>query len=274
MIDTSLLLIGHGSQSAQWNREIVQIVLDMREAKHPSASFNEIDHCFMEHGKPSIPEAVSRWTGEMRHNVIALPLFLSISDHVLNDIPNELSTCTELIEKNDSFAIYKRGEYHVYLFQPPKTSGLIAENCARRFQSLHLPQQNTGILLVYYGSSQFGDSWDQLGRETMDELQKHLPDVHQIDFCYGGHVVAFSAEPTQQKIDELANECERVLILPALVSVGVIQTEVIPAAIELCQAKQKVVYNHDAILPDKNLAKRVLSYAEEKSSLLFESTRL
>ena len=91
-----------------------------------------------------------------------------------------------------------------------------------------------------------------------DELRKLLPEV-KIDWTYGGDAVA-SLPALAEKIRQQAAVTERVMILPALVSVGVVQTEVIPPAIAASGVEHQVIYPHDAVLPDSELVEEVLRY--------------
>ena len=115
------------------------------------------------------------------------------------------------------------------------------------------------------------DSWEQLARKVRDELRKLLPEV-KIDWTYGGDAVDFSPQPLAEKIRQQAAVTERVMILPALVSVGVVQTEVIPPAIAASEVEHQVIYPHDAVLPDSELVEEgVAVYWSVSEQLMFVS---
>ncbi|MDP8242459.1 MAG: CbiX/SirB N-terminal domain-containing protein [Candidatus Hinthialibacter antarcticus] len=259
MTKPHLLIVAHGSRSSAWNNAVVEFAQQADAACQDSGAFSGASACFMEHGQPSIADAVQSLS-QSNSKVIAQPLFLSVSQHVTVDIPNEFEKAAAPIEAKNNHARFQCGDCTLTLLPPPQAPELLADNAARRIRSkIELTPQD-GVIFVYYGTKSYLAAWDALAQSVIDNMKGAFPGVN-MRWVYAGDMVAFSPEPLSKAIDDAARQWQRVVILPALVAKGVIQNEVIPAAIANAHASSKAVYFHDAILPDPILATRFVETA-------------
>ena len=83
----ALLLISHGSRSAQSRREVA----DLAQVLGKKSGCAIVEFAFLEVDKPAIPEGVEACIRRGARHIIVLPHFLTSGNHVLNDIPRILS---------------------------------------------------------------------------------------------------------------------------------------------------------------------------------------
>lgn len=254
----TFLLIAHGSRSDRWNDEIRAFHLHLQEAMSEKTDFDLSRYCFLEYAEPSIPKAIKQLCDEGAREIVMLPLFLSMSEHVINDIPLAVQSVATHVGDEEQASIYQRKDTRISMLTPISAAELLARNLARRFNRINDLPQGSSILLVYYGTQRYMESWETLCRDTWVALSGHLPG-HNIFWEYGGDAVGFSPHPISQKIREMTLSSPAVVILPALVSVGVIQEDVIPLAIRESGMSERVIYLSDAVLPDPDLAKDIVA---------------
>ena len=152
----NLLIIAHGSRSEQWNAAIGDFVQELRSRLSGHADFNTIEHCYLELAQPSISESLLRFAAAGDHAcLIALPLFLSVSEHVLHDIPQEVEGVAHKVEEREIYSLYEINGQKIYLLDPPPHL-FCWRNSARRFRRNAVSSRSTSLILVYYGT---GDIW-------------------------------------------------------------------------------------------------------------------
>ncbi|MBZ0254765.1 hypothetical protein K8I31_01800 [bacterium] len=259
MYKPHFLIVAHGSRSQAWNNAVAEFAQQANETCHELGAFSGASACFMEFGRPSIPETIQALS-QSHSEVIAQPLFLSVSQHVTVDIPNEFSSAAKQIDSDENQTRYQCGGCKIRLLTPPQAPELLAGNAARRIDAHTQLTPQDAVLFVYYGTKSYLPAWDALAQSTIDNLRDEFPGV-KMTWCYAGDMVGFSSDPLANLIDKLTQECSRIVILPALVANGLIQKEVIPAAITKAQFGKKVLYFEDAILPDPHLAARFVEIA-------------
>ncbi len=260
MMKRTLLIIAHGSRSARWNQTIVNFCSELHNLQHETPSFDEITWCFLEHTQPSIQEAIIALCKNERKEIIALPLFLSVGQHVENDIPEEFEKIAQKISVETYGIRYQYNHVPILLLDPLPPFELLTDNARKRFTKHSTNTARRSLILVYYGSKKFGNRWDTLAHAVEGELKKQLPDV-RLQHAYAGDAVDFSPDPLASRITEEAANSDEIVILPELVAVGVLQEKIIPAAIHTSKSESKIIFPQDSILPDKNLEKRIFQYA-------------
>jgi len=80
---TGLLLMAHGSPDAQANRPIYAVARRIRAYGRYAA----VTVCFMDLNQPRIPDAVAALAERGITNIIAVPYFLHLGNHVVDDLP-------------------------------------------------------------------------------------------------------------------------------------------------------------------------------------------
>ena len=84
-----LLIAAHGSRRESSNEELKH--LGMRVSAMLGVANNQVDVAFLEFASPSIENALFKLFNNHVTEVIVLPYFLSAGNHVVRDIPAEIS---------------------------------------------------------------------------------------------------------------------------------------------------------------------------------------
>lgn len=85
----SLLIVAHGSRREQSNNEVRELADQVSEGLR--LSVNDVLVAFLEFSTPSIGEAIDSCFAQGTNEIVILPYFLSSGNHVVKDIPNEIS---------------------------------------------------------------------------------------------------------------------------------------------------------------------------------------
>ena len=89
----SLLIIAHGSRREESNLEIL-VLRDKIAKSMPSIPL--IEHAFLELAKPNITEGAMKLISSGATEILAIPYFLVAGQHVVADIPKEISALEQL----------------------------------------------------------------------------------------------------------------------------------------------------------------------------------
>lgn len=81
--ETAVLLLGHGSRAGEANEGMYEVVARLRAA-HPDRM---IEAAFLEINAPSIPEGIDICAASGARQIVLLPYFLHLGNHVLKDMP-------------------------------------------------------------------------------------------------------------------------------------------------------------------------------------------
>jgi len=128
-----LVIIGHGSQSQTWNKAVFSFCDEMKNHLTCSGPFSDISLCFLEHGKPSIPDHLHVVCDTTHDDILAIPLFLTVTQHVQHDIPKEIEKMAAYRCCVDGKRVYEHNGRAITLAPPPASYELLAENIVNRF---------------------------------------------------------------------------------------------------------------------------------------------
>src|SRR5437762_3576449 len=79
---TALLLIAHGSREANANRDLYELVQQLRQQAH----YALVEASFLELAEPAIDQGAAHCVAQGAQRVILLPYFLSAGVHVTRDL--------------------------------------------------------------------------------------------------------------------------------------------------------------------------------------------
>jgi len=260
-----LLVIAHGSQSAEWNRAVAEFCTRLCEARPLPAGIEVVHGCFLEHEPPDIPTALGRCFQSGGHEIVALPLFLSAGQHAARDIPGEIGRLLPFSRRRADLAVYEDAARRVLLLDPPPLAGLIAGNLEHRARRILPDLEGAGLMVVYYGSRNFMAEWEQLAGEVQTLLEQRFPRT-VIGYAYAGFAVDFSPVPLAESLQAMREKAQPLVVMPALVAVGVVQRKIIPAAVRLAELEDQVIDPGGAMLPDPELVRQILAYVEDSLS--------
>ncbi|MFB3788130.1 MAG: sirohydrochlorin chelatase [bacterium] len=260
-----LLVIAHGSQSAEWNRAVVEFCSRLRDTRPWPAGIEKVQWCFLEHEPPDIPTTLNEHFRNDGRELAVLPLFLSAGRHVARDIPQEIGQFLPFAHRREGLAVYGDTARRVLLLDPPPLAGLIAGNLERRIRRMRLNMEGAGLMVVYYGSRNFMAEWEALAGEVQALLERRLPRT-VTGYAYAGFGVDFSPVSLAESLKAMRDKARPLVVVPALVAVGVVQNKIIPAAIRLAEMEDQVIDPGDAMLPDPEMEKQILAHVEDTLS--------
>ena len=261
-----VLLVNHGSHSKKWRK----LLLDVEDATRNSILNHQdiagVKTAFMEYTEPSIATQMKAFDKEGFDEVIVVPLFLTVSSHYSHDIPVILGLSADPKIKGklikEKIEVYKPSA-RVTITPPLDYSTILKKNIERRVKILSKDAENEGVLLVAYGDAQYNQQWE----EMVDEIGKYLQiktGHSSIAYSWCGHLVSYSTQPTKDGIKKLHELENYVIVIPVLVANDpYFQDEIIQTAVNEVENAENVIYIQDAILPDDNLNKWVISISHK-----------
>jgi len=86
---TALLIIAHGSRNTESIREIQDLTDRLQNA---ADGFDRVECAFLEMAEPDISAGLSRLIEKGSTKIVVLPYFLAKGNHVIRDVPNEISS--------------------------------------------------------------------------------------------------------------------------------------------------------------------------------------
>lgn len=258
----ALVIAAHGSKAEGWAKTIHAFTAEVARTPGVSDAFAAVEAAFIENSTPRIPDAVSMALSSGCPEVVVLPLFLSVSAHVGEDLPGLLGLP---VPEHVRRRLVGEGQrplapgLPVRLIQIGAIEDLLFRNILRRTSLACRHPEHEAVVLCAYGSALHHDAW---------EAQMHALRTRLMRWGFGyachawvGHVVGMSPEPTAQAVLEAGRMAgiQRVHVVPLLMAVGTLQTLTIAAAVRDAEKRGRlqVFYQGDAILPDGDLAEQV-----------------
>jgi sirohydrochlorin ferrochelatase len=261
-----VLLVNHGSHSAGWRKMLTDIEEDVKEKIMDSGDVKTVRTAFMEYTEPSIATQMKKFDKEGYDRVIVVPIFLTISSHTSNDIPNIVGLANDpkvkASLKEEGIETYTSNARVVVtpLLDFPT---VLKKNITRRAKALSDGSGDEGVALIAYGDEEFNQQWEEMV-EDIGRYLKAQTGIGSISYGWCGHLVRYSSEPTKKAIDQILELEERAIVIPVLVANDEhFQGEIIQNGVDMIEDQKHVVYKQDAILPDANINKWVVKIVEE-----------
>lgn len=260
-----LVLVAHGSRSADWNTRVLELAALVGQRPEVANVFSGgVAAAFLEGFQFPIAPTILNQLNQGATAVVVVPVFLTASGHLEEEIPVILGLRTDsdvlamLIA--DNIPVLPAG-LPVILAPPLAPSVVLPRNVAKRAAALAPPATDSGVVLVYYGSSSYQDRWTAL----LDSIGAHLVSMGYGAWDHGavGHVVQMSPVPVFLAIRRLLTRCQKVAVVPLLVSRSGFQDLIIPDALQRLDVSclDRVRYVADAILPDPEIVDWVVDTA-------------
>ncbi len=261
-----VLLVNHGSHSEGWRQMLKDIELDVKGDIMKSGDINDVRTAYMEYTEPSIATQMKQFDKEGYDRVVVVPIFLTISSHTSNDIPNIVGLANDpkvkesLAEEGiETYSPIARVTITPLLDYPT----VLKKNITRRAQALSNGSGDEGVALIAYGDADFNQQWEEMV-EDIGRYLKAQTGIGSISYGWCGHLVRYSSEPTKKAIEQILALEERAIVIPVLVANDEhFQGEIIQNGVDMIEDQSKVVYKQDAILPDANINNWVIKIVEE-----------
>ncbi|MDW7692920.1 CbiX/SirB N-terminal domain-containing protein [Flammeovirgaceae bacterium SG7u.111] len=261
-----VLLVNHGSHSEGWRKMLKDIELDVKDDIMKSGDVADVRTAFMEYTEPSIATQMKAFDAEEYDRVIVVPIFLTISSHTSNDIPNIVGLANDpkvkaslKEEKIETYSSKARVTVTPLLDFPT----VLKKNITRRAKALSNGSGDEGVALIAYGDAEFNQQWEEMV-EDIGRYLKAQTGIGSISYGWCGHLVRYSSEPTKKAVEQILELEERAIVIPVLVANDEhFQGEIIQNGVDMIEDQKRVVYKQDAILPDENINNWVVKIVEE-----------
>lgn len=263
----ALVILAHGSGAPRWTIEIEQLAAQVRSAPGLADAFSHIGVAYLDHAHPTVGEAVQLALQAGCREVLAVPLLLTASTHLEEDVPGLLGLpVAEHVRRR----LRAEGRQPlppglpvrlVPLATGPGLVELVAGNVLRRAKTLTRQRVTEAVVLAAHGSAVHHERWEafMVGIEQLVLAASFAA----ADHAYVGHAVGMSSRPTVDAVARVAArmDVQRVLVLPVLVSPRSRHLDTVEMGVELARREisQEIVFARDAILPDPGIAQRVAS---------------
>lgn len=266
-----VLLVNHGSHSPTWRRMLLDVHAEVQAELLALPHVQSVRTGFMEYTEPSIATQLKAFDREGVERVLIVPLLLTISGHSFDDIPTicGLKSDPEVLANLEAEKIERyspQAEVDIApLLDYPK---LVRKNLARRLGAMRGDgTARDGCVLVGYGSAEFDAEWEAFFQDLRQFACQELGMV-AASHAWCGHLVHYSSEPSVKAIREVLDTADRALVVPILVACDeMFQGQVIGQAVNLIGEPDRILYRADAILPEPEVGRWIVSIVKSKLSL-------
>lgn len=231
----------------------------------------EVRSAFMEYTEPSIATRLKEFDQNGMTDVILVPLLLTVSSHSFDDIPTIIGQKQDRLTAGtlplEGIEIY-RPKARVSIAPLLDFPAVLGKNVTRRVRQMSQEPANDGIVLVAYGDKQYEEEWKSLLAKVGEEVKRDTG-IDCVQYSWCGHIVHYKSEPTTAAIRDVLKKKQRALVVPVLVAVDeAFQGKIIGGAIKTVDAGARIIYRHDAILPDDNINRWVVDISHELAAKL------
>lgn len=261
-----ILLVNHGSHSETWRKMLKDIEVDVKDDILQNKAITDVRTAFMEYTEPSIATQMKKFDEEGFDRVVIVPIFLTISSHTSNDIPNIVGLANDpkvkANLKEEGIATYTP-KARVTVTPLLDFPSVLKKNITRRAKALSDGSGEEGVALIAYGDEEFNQQWEEMV-EDIGRYLKAQTGIGSISYGWCGHLVRYSSEPTKKAIEQILELEEKAIVIPVLVANDEnFQGKIIQNGVNMIEDQSKVKYKQDAILPDANINKWVVNIVKE-----------
>lgn len=260
-------MVNHGSRSETWRNALLALETSVKDRIQKDRTVSGTKTAFMEYTEPSIATRLKEFDKEGYTDVIIVPVFLTVSTHSFDDIP------TIVGQKEDPKSMQTLKVENIERYTPHASVHIaplldfteaLQNNIVNRVKALSKDAAHEALTLIAYGDQTYNTEWTALLNKVGDYVQQQTGIPH---YSYGwcGHVAHYSADSTTAAIKRALHPGNKAIVIPVLVAKDeMFQVKIIGDGIaKIPDAKTRVVYMADAILPDKNIEKWVVKAAAE-----------
>ena len=258
----ALVIAAHGSTAEGWAEAVRDFARDVAESPGVADAFVAVEAAFIEHCTPRLPDAVRLALSAGCPEVLVVPLFLSVSAHVDEDVPGLLGLpVAEHVRRR----LVAEGQRPLGAGLPLRVVPLgsleevLFRNVMRRTTLAMRTMSREAVVLCAYGSALHHEAWEGLMHGLRTRLMR--AGFGYASHLFVGHSVGEAPEAAVQAILEAGRMASivRVHVIPLLLAVSSLQTLTLAAAVSDAERRGRIQvhYAADAILPDGDLAVQV-----------------
>ncbi|GAA4460661.1 hypothetical protein GCM10023093_03690 [Nemorincola caseinilytica] len=252
-----LLMVNHGSRSETWRNALLDLEKRVTDTILGGGKIKGIKTAFMEYTEPSIATRLKEFDAEGYTDVVIVPVFLTVSTHSFDDIPTIVGL-KEDPQSMESLKIEKIERYtakaKVHIAPLLDFTDVLQKNLQRRAAALSKTPADEALVLIAYGDHTYNTEWTALLNKVGAYVQQNTG-IHGFAYGWCGHVASYSPDSTTVAIKRGLKDAKKAIVIPVLVAHDeMFQVKIIGDGIaKIPDAKNKVTYVADAILPDENV---------------------
>jgi len=269
--DTSIgvLLVAHGSDSAQWIGQVETLAAEVREEILGIESIKDVRLAYIDLAKPNIASQMRAYDEAGYDEVIVVPVMIAVESTRANaymqylvGVRSDAGQMKQL--EKEGFEVYFPLA-RISVTPALDEGGALKKNILRRVLALQGEDSgdDMGVLLVGYGDQAYG----QQMQEIMEGLGRYLKIKSEIDtvgYAFAGDLVDYSGEPVVKAIHEILDLEEEVLVVPVLLGIDeMMQINTIEAAVNAVPTSSRLRYQPDSVLPDPKVNEYIVKVVRE-----------
>lgn len=262
-----IILVNHGSRSATWRDALARVEKAVADTINTIPTVKVLKTAYMEYTEPSLATQLRSCDSLGVTDIIIVPVFLTVSSHSFDDIP------TILGQKEDPQSIENLKIENIQRYTPVANthitplldfSGIMKENVLRRVNSLSTDPAQEGLVLIGYGDATYEKEWKLLFDDIADHVKKNTG-IAEYSYGWCGHIVHYNPDSTTTAIQRVLETKNKAVVIPVLLAHDeMFQVKIIGDGIQkIKNSHEKIIYKPDAILPDANLEKWVITITKE-----------
>jgi len=158
-----LLIISHGSPSAQWNDPVSGVIERVRKLNAEEGRFHAVEGAFLEFAQPDAAAGIEKLQNAGCDRIIVVPFFIAPSGHSLFDVPAVLGLYTSPSIRRtlkDEDARVARPTVPVTLTQTLSEGALLDSFVMTEIEKLSKNPKDEAIVLIAHGSADQRDLHD------------------------------------------------------------------------------------------------------------------
>lgn len=262
-----VLMVNHGSRSATWRNALLALETSVKDSILKGGVVKGTKTAFMEYNEPSIATRLREFDAEGYTDVIIIPVFLTVSPHSFDDIPTIIGQ-KENPESMELLKLEKIERYtpkaRTYITPLLDFTDMLKKNILRRYKDISRDAANEGLVLIAYGDETYLKEWSELLTNVGSYVAGNT-EMKEFSFGWCGHIAHYNPDSTTVAINRVLRTKKTAVVVPVLVAHDeMFQVEIIGDGIaKIPKDKEKVIYKPDAILPDPNVEKWVISIADD-----------
>lgn len=267
-----ILFVNHGSRADTWRQALLDLETTIKDSILKNQNIKGTKTAFMEYTEPSIATRLKEFDKEGYTDIVIIPIFLTVSTHSFDDIP------TISGQKQDAHSMETLKTEKIECYKPKANvhiaplldfTDVLQKNILRRVQEISKNAADEGLVLIAYGDHTYNKEWTELLTKVGTYVTQN---TGMTDFSYGwcGHVAQYNPDSTTVAINRVLKKKKIATVVPVLVAIDdMFQVKIIGDGInKIPGSKEKVLYNADAILPDKNVESWAIRISNEYANKL------
>ncbi len=183
---SGVLVIAHGSPSPQWNQVAMGVVDKLRDRLAGDSRIVGVSGGFLEMARPSVAEAVDQLMAHKPNRIVAVPLFVAPSGHVIYDVPTVLGVLhwprlRQHISQEGLAVVQPR--VPVIITAPLSEGESLRQFVLSQFRRLSQDPAREHLLVVLHGDEDFRPQLDALAGGLVEAVVREAG-IYSGNFAY------------------------------------------------------------------------------------------